>query len=109
MELPQGKKLVTASVDSVVRVAKEKVDISRTVNSPDVNNKLERVIRPKSLTGGMRKLGVALVLTPDPFTGVPGVALIASSYVAKRREPIGLARLGEETRKVLREMQSLRL
>ena len=106
---PQGKKLVTASVDSVSRIAQETSDISKSVNSPTVNAHLERVMRPKSLSGGMRKLGIALVATPDPFTGVPGVALIASSFIAKRNEPMGLAKLGEETRKILREMQSLRL
>lgn len=109
VEPPQGKKLVTASIDSFSRVAREKMDLSKTVNSPEVSAHLERVMRPKSLSGGMRKLGIALVATPDPFTGVPGVALIASSFVAKRREPMGLAQLGEETRKILREMQSLRL
>jgi len=57
----------------------------------------------------MRKLGVALVAAPDPITGVPGVALLASSVVMKRREPAGIAELAKETRKVLREIQSLRI
>jgi len=57
----------------------------------------------------MKKAGVALIATPDPFTGVPGVALLASSLLLKRREPASVATLALETRKVLREMQSLSL
>jgi hypothetical protein len=57
----------------------------------------------------MRKAGIALIVTPDPFTSVPGVALLASSLVMKRREPASLGTLARETRKVLREIQSLNL
>ena len=57
----------------------------------------------------MRKAGIALIVTPDPFTGVPGVALLASSFVMKRKEPASLDNLVQETRKVMREIQSLNL
>ena len=55
----------------------------------------------------MRKAGMALILAPDPITGVPGVALLASSFVVKRKEPASLGSLAQETRKVLKEIQSL--
>jgi hypothetical protein len=64
--------------------------------------------KPPSLSGGMRKAGIALIVTPDPFTGVPGAALLASSFIMKRKEPASLGSLADETRKVLREIQSLR-
>jgi hypothetical protein len=57
----------------------------------------------------MRKAGIALVLTPDPISGVPGVALLASSFVMKKREPASLESLAQETRKALQEIRSLRL
>jgi hypothetical protein len=57
----------------------------------------------------MRKAGIALIVTPEPITGVPGVALLASSFVMKRKEPASLGSLAQETRKVLREIQSLSL
>jgi hypothetical protein len=57
----------------------------------------------------MGKAGIALILTPDPISGLPGVALLASSFVMKRREPASLASLAQETRKTLREIQSLSL
>jgi hypothetical protein len=57
----------------------------------------------------MRKAGIALIVTPDPISGVPGVALLASSFVMKKREPASLESLAQETRKALREIQSLSL
>ena len=57
----------------------------------------------------MKKLGIALVATPDPITGVPGVALLASSLVMKKREPAGASQLAKEARRILRELESLRI
>jgi hypothetical protein len=57
----------------------------------------------------MRKAGIALIAAPDPFTGVPGVALLASSFVVKRKEPANLGSLAQETWKALREIQSLNI
>ena len=57
----------------------------------------------------MRKAGIALIVTPDPISGVPGVALLTSSFIMKRKEPASLESLAKETRRVLREMQSLSL
>lgn len=90
-----------------MRIAGDMGSVSGAVHSRDVAIRLERVVRPKSLSGTMRKVGIALVATPDPFTGVPGVALIAGSFLAKRKEPIGIASLAVETKKILREIQSL--
>jgi hypothetical protein len=57
----------------------------------------------------MRKAGVALILAPDPFTGVAGVALVASSFVLKSKEPASLGNLASETRRILRDLGSLTL
>jgi len=57
----------------------------------------------------MRKAGIALIATPDPFTGVPGVALLAASFVAKRKEPAKLSDLASEAQRIFREVQSLGL
>ena len=71
---------------------------------------MDRLSNPKSPTSAMRKAGVALIVgTPDPITAVPGVALIATSYIMKKKEPAKLADLATETRKILRDIQSLRL
>ncbi len=57
----------------------------------------------------MRKAGIALIATPDPITGFPGVALVVTSFVLKRNEPTNLGHLASETRKILRDIQSLSL
>jgi hypothetical protein len=109
VQAPQAKKLIISSTSSVSRLASEKALVAKELKAAEVQDHLERVARPKSLSGGMKKLGIALIAAPDPITGVPGVALLASSYVMKRREPVGLTHLAQETKKVLREMQSLRI
>ena len=55
----------------------------------------------------MKKLGVALIAAPDPITAVPGIALVASSYVLKKKQPASLGSLALETRKLLRDIESL--
>ena len=74
-----------------------------------VTRRVGDVTRPPSVVGGMRKAGVLLIATPDPFTAVPGVALLASSAVAKRKEPASLETLAKETLKVIRDVESMRL
>jgi hypothetical protein len=70
---------------------------------------VERAVKPRTLSGGIRKLGIALVAAPDPVTGIPGAALLATSVVMRRREPAGTDRLAAETRKLLREIETLRI
>jgi len=57
----------------------------------------------------MRKVGIALIACPDPISGIPGAALVASSYVMKKKEPVGVGQLAVETNKILRELSSFRL
>ncbi len=75
----------------------------------DARKGLEKVVRPKSLVGGIKKAGVILMLAPDPITGIPGAALLASSYVLKKREPSSIKTLVLEARRLLREIDSLRI
>ena len=109
MQSSQAKKLLVSSTDSVSRVVRERVQVGSQIDGSHVQKHLESVTKPKSVAGGMKKLGIALIAAPDPITGVGGVALVASALVLKSREPIGLTHLARETKKVLREMQSLRI
>ncbi|MGD0478376.1 MAG: hypothetical protein ABSB29_09465 [Nitrososphaerales archaeon] len=102
-------KLIRSSTDSVSRIVNEKARVAGVVDTSPLRRHFDNVTKPPSLGGGMRKAGIALIVTPDPFTSVPGVALLASSFVMKRREPASLGTLAQETRKVLREIQSLNL
>lgn len=102
-------KLVRSSTDSVSRLVSENAHVVRTVNKSPLKRHLDNVTNPPSLSGGLRKAGIALIAAPDPVTGVPGVALLASSFIVKRKEAASLENLAQETRKVLREIQSLSL
>ena len=104
-----AKRVLLSATDAVARVAKERLEVAETVRSAPVKKRVEKVTNPGSLSGGMKKAGIALIAAPDPLTGVPGVALLASSFVLKKREPANLGHLAQETRKILREIQSLRI
>jgi hypothetical protein len=96
-----------SSLSSVKRTVEDRVDVSSATDMRDVEDRLGQVVHPSSISGGLRKAGIALVAAPEPFTGIPGAALIAASVVAKRREAVGLSHLAAETRRVLEEIRSL--
>lgn len=101
--------LVGAATSSLSRVAITRTEVSATLRSDAVKESVGRVVDPRSLIKGMRRLGVVLVAAPDPITGIPGAALLASSYILKRREPANLKLLAAETKKLMRDIQSLSL
>jgi hypothetical protein len=106
----QEKRLVRSATDSVSRVAEARSDVAGGINTDRLRSQVDRLSKPRSPSSAMKKAGVALIVgTPDPITAVPGVALIAASYVSKRRDPAKLDDLAAEARKVLREIESLRL
>ena len=105
----QARKLISSSVSSAARVTEDRIGSSRALDNSEVRSRLAQATNPRTLSGGMKKLGIALVAAPDPITGIPGVALLVSSVAVKRREPVGVAHLAKETRKILREMESLRI
>ncbi len=107
---PNGdRKLVRSSTDSAARLAGDRAQVAAGLRSSKVEDRIGQVMHPKSLSGSMKKVGIALIAAPDPITGVPGVALLASSYAMKKREPADLSHLAKETKKVLREMATLRI
>jgi len=101
--------LMRSSVGSLSRVALARRDVSTTLNSEQLKHSVAQVVKPTSIASGVRKVGAVLVASPDPITDIPAMALLASSVVLKRREPANLARLAQETRRVVRDIQSLRL
>ncbi len=69
--------------------------------------RLKDVARPNSISGTLRKTGVALILAPDPITAVPGAVMLGASVVAGRRTPLSHAAVFEETRRLIAELGSL--
>lgn len=91
-------------------MAEAKASVKQSMDTARVKANVRQLSKPSSPSSAMKKAGVALIVgTPDPVTAVPGVALLAASYAAKRREPAKLADLAMETRKILRDLQSLSL
>jgi hypothetical protein len=104
------KRIVRSVAGSLSRLNETKAQVASSIDASSVTEHFNRLTKPKSPSSSMRKAGVALIIaTPDPFTAVPGVALIASSYAVKRKEPAKLEDVVTETRKILREIQSFRL
>jgi len=104
-----AKNLIRTSANSISRIANQRAEVGAAASTSYVKRALDDLTNPPSLGGGMRKAGIALIAAPDPFTGVPGVALLAASFVAKRNEPATLRELANETRRVLRDFQSIGL
>jgi hypothetical protein len=67
---------------------------------------LRQVVKPNSISKTMRKVGIGLVLAPDPITAVPGAILLGASLVMRGREPMSPASVVNETRKLLAEIGS---
>jgi hypothetical protein len=106
----EEKRIVRSVADSLTRLREARSNVASSVDTKDVSRQLSRVSKPNSPSSALKKAGVALiVVTPDPITAVPGVALIAASYATKRNEPAKLDDLAAETKKILRDIKSLSL
>ena len=106
----EEKRVVQSVADSLSRLKETKNQVASSIDRAGVSTQVNGLTKPGSPSSALKKAGVALIVaTPDPITAVPGVALLASSYVVKRRDPAKLDDLATETRKVLRDIQDLRL
>ncbi len=106
----QEKRLVRSVADSLSRLNEAKSQVASSADNSNVARRLNDLSKPSSPSSTLKKAGVALIVgSPDPITAVPGVALLASSYAVKRKDPTKLDDLAAETKKILRDIQSLSL
>ncbi|MDG6899770.1 MAG: hypothetical protein JRN59_04605 [Nitrososphaerota archaeon] len=105
----QDKKALQTAAGSLVRVAEAKSEVAKKTEASNLARHVEGLTKPKSPSSTMKKAGIALIAAPDPVTGVAGVALLASSFALKNKEPTKIADIATETRKILREIQSFRI
>jgi len=105
----QERRLVRSKADSLSRVAEARSEVADRVNTAQVSKHVRDLTKPNSVSKTMRTVGMALLASPDIVTDVPGAALVAGSYVAKRKEPTKLEDLASETRKILRDILGLSL
>ncbi len=106
----QEKRLVRSVADSVSRINEARSQVASTADHANVARHLDHLSKPGSPSSALKKAGVALIVgAPDPVTTVPGVALVATSYAIRSKDPTKLDDLAAETRKILRDLQSLSL
>ena len=105
----QEKRILRSATDSLSRIAETKTEVASRLDSASVARHVQNITKPNSPGATMKKAGVALIAAPDPITGVAGVALVASSFALTGKEPASLAHLAKEARKVLRDVESIRL
>ena len=105
----QDKKALQTAAESLVRVAEAKSEVAKKTEASNLARHVEGLTKPKSPSSTMKKAGIALIAAPDPVTGVAGVALLASSFALKNKEPTKIADIATETRKILSEIQSFRI
>ena len=98
-----------ARIESLKRMSGDCTDVSQALQSAETVRGLRKLTHPASLSGTMRKTGIALALAPEPVTTVAGIVMVAGSFVIKRREPASLADLADEAAKQLSDLSSLSL
>ena len=104
------KGLARSVADSLSRLHETKAQVASTVNPAPLKRQVDGLAKPGSPSSALKKAGIALIVaTPDPVTAVPGVALIATSYAIKRKDPAKLEYLAAETRRIIRDLRSLSL
>jgi hypothetical protein len=80
--------------------------VARRLADAGTRDALRQVAKPNSLSGTLRKAGVALILAPDPITAIPGAVMLGASFATRAREPLSPASLCNEARKLLSEIGS---
>ena len=78
--------------------------MARCLADAGTHDSLRQVARPNSISKTLRKAGVALVLSPDPITAVPGVIILGASIATRKKNPLNPASVFDETRKLLSEI-----
>lgn len=94
-------------VGAYVRASHDKVDAARVISDRTASKSIRLAVKPPRAGSSLRKAGILLILTPDPLTAVPGLALVGASLAMKKREAAGLAELVSETARTMRELQSM--
>ncbi|MDA4134599.1 MAG: hypothetical protein OK441_03415 [Thaumarchaeota archaeon] len=103
-------RLAKARVSAFARTSHDRVEVAKSVGNPETKSRMKMVVDPPNMSKTLRNVGVVLLVTPDPFSGIPGAALLGASYAVKGREAANLASLSSEAARVarmIRDLQSL--
>lgn len=103
-------RLAKARVSAFARTSQDRVETARAVGNPETKTRLKMVVDPPNMSKTLRNVGIVLLVTPDPFSGIPGAALLGASYAVRGREAANLQSLASETARaarMIRDLQSL--
>ncbi len=101
-------KLAKARVSSFARSSEDRLGVATTIANAPAKEGLRMAVRPPNVSRTMRNVGAVLLASPDPFTGVPGVALLTASYAMKGREAASVSSLATETAQAVRAIRELK-
>jgi len=74
--------------------------------------RLGQLVKPNSPSKALRKAGLALLLSPDPFgplADAPAIVLLGVSYAIRDGDPESIVSVFRETQSVLDELEPLAL
>ena len=107
--MKEDVRLAKARVSALGRSSQDRIGAMTGLADPATSNGLRMVANPPNMSRTLRNVGAVLLISPDPFTGVPGAALLGASYLMKGREAANLQSLARETAltvRTIRELQS---
>lgn len=110
MALKSQAKLSKSIADSLTRTSQDRAHVAESISNAETRKMLDDVVKPRSISKTLKKLGIMILLSPDPLgpiTDVPGAVLLSASYLMKGREPIGVESVFREAQQALCDLQSL--
>ncbi|MEM3403215.1 MAG: hypothetical protein QXJ17_01490 [Nitrososphaeria archaeon] len=111
MSKPEEKlvqvKTVTKEYSELHQVLKTS---STSLKSTTVKSNINNVRRSKNFGNNLSKLGVALILFPDPtISDLLGSIMVLSGQYLQRRSPIGIKEAQKEFRKISEEIGNVHM
>ena len=99
-----------AGTSFLVRTSQDTTQVARSLSNGETKRRLNHVVKPNSASKTLRKVGMAVLLSPDPLgpiADIPGAVLLGASYAMKKREPESIESVFKATRSLLQELQPL--
>jgi hypothetical protein len=96
-----------SAVSSLSRTLDDRKQVGLAICTRETKATIKPVTDPNSRAKTIRAAGIALCVAPDPITDVPGVALIASSYLLKDKEPADLKSIHKELAQMFKVLGSV--
>ncbi len=99
-------RVLKSSASSAARVLKDRGAVAGSLADAGTKARLRQVAKPNSISKTLRKTGLALMLSPDPITDVPGAIMLGASFATRKKDPLSPKSVLEEARKLLDDMDS---